>query len=64
MTTMRGRGWVRHQLGQLYAEQDDKIAARKLYQESIYDFNEAIRLNPREDENYNGRSWVRFHFGQ
>ncbi|MBD0314344.1 MAG: tetratricopeptide repeat protein, partial [Microcoleus sp. T3-bin5] len=50
-------------VAQLSAQQVEEIRRNECNQSGAIDFNEAIRLNPKDAEAYNGRGAVRYDQG-
>ena len=69
-TVLGRRGWLMLQGfwhardAESAADSGDKAAAKKLYQQAIGDYTDAINLKPKRANAYNTRGWTKYLFGQ
>ncbi|MDE0316254.1 MAG: trypsin-like peptidase domain-containing protein [Candidatus Poribacteria bacterium] len=60
----RFKGIVKFGVAKSEANKGDKTEAKMMYQESVYDFTEAINLKPKVAGIYNHRGWTKCLLGQ
>ena len=69
-TVFGRRGWLMLQGGwhardaKSAADSGDKAEAKKLYQQAVGNYTDAINLKPKRANAYNARGWTKYLFGQ